>query len=84
MDIAFLFKTIPCLEQVDKTIGPRLLAAIQAPVLLVSFPAQSLGGGQKGMIAHYESHFRELIAPYAWSVERFPFATELVFRVVKR
>jgi 16S rRNA (guanine(1405)-N(7))-methyltransferase len=83
VDVAFLYKTIPCLEQVDKTIGLRLLAAIQAPILFVSFPAQSLGGGQKGMSAYYENHFRELIAPYAWAVERFTFATELVFRVVK-
>jgi 16S rRNA (guanine(1405)-N(7))-methyltransferase len=80
-DVAFLFKTIPCLEQFDKAIGRRLLLEIQAPVLFVSFPAQSLGGRQKGMAAHYTRHFYELVAGTGWRVEELAFSTELVFRI---
>jgi 16S rRNA (guanine(1405)-N(7))-methyltransferase len=82
-DVAFLFKIIPCLEQFDKNIGRRLLMEIQAPVLFVSFPAQSLGGRNKGMTGHYTRHFYELIAGAGWRVEEVVFPTELVFRVLK-
>lgn len=82
-DVAFLFKTIPCLEQFDKTVGRRLLTEIEAPVLFVSFPAQSLSGRSKGMTGHYARHFYELIAGAGWRVEEFAFPTELVFRVLK-
>lgn len=82
-DVAFLFKTIPCLEQVDKAIGYKLLEKIDAPILFVSFPAQSLGGRSKGMAGNYEAHFAELVAGKPWRIERFVFKTELVFRVMK-
>jgi 16S rRNA (guanine(1405)-N(7))-methyltransferase len=83
VDVALLLKTIPCLEQMDKSIGLRLLTSIQAKVLFVSFPAQSLGGRGKGMAANYAAHFAGLIAGQPWTVEPFEFATELVFRVIK-
>ncbi|MCX6050438.1 MAG: 16S rRNA methyltransferase [Chloroflexi bacterium] len=82
-DVVLLLKTIPCLEQVDKTIGRKLLDTLNAPILCVSFPAQSLGGRHKGMTVNYEQHFRELVADKPWQIERFDFATELVFRVLK-
>lgn len=82
-DVALLLKTIPCLEQVDKTIGARLLATVNAPVLIVSFPVQSLGGRQKGMAVNYERHFGELVAGQPWRIDRFSFVNELIFRVVR-
>ena len=60
--LALLLKTIPCLEQIDKSIGPRLLAGLQAEYILVSFPAHSLGGKGKGMRSNYDAHFQQLIA----------------------
>ncbi|MCB0183491.1 MAG: hypothetical protein KDE31_04465 [Caldilineaceae bacterium] len=84
VDVAFLFKTIPCLEQVDRAIGPRLLQEINANVLFVSFPAQSLGGRNKGMVDTYHAHFVELlndIEQKNWEIEHFSFATEVVFRL---
>ncbi len=81
VDVAFILKTIPCLEQVDKTIGTRLLDALNARYIVISFPAQSLGGKHKGMAANYAAHFDELIAGRAWQVQRLDFATELVFVV---
>ena len=45
VDIAFVLKTIPCLEQVDKTAGIELLNQLQARNIVVSFPVHSLAGG---------------------------------------
>ena len=83
-DVVLLLKAIPCLEQMDKTLGARLLAAIDAPVVVVSFPAASLGGSAKGMTAHYTSHFQQLVDPDLWQVERLEFETELVFRLRRK
>jgi 16S rRNA (guanine(1405)-N(7))-methyltransferase len=81
--VALLLKTLPCLEQVDKTISPRLLGAIQADVLIVSYPVASLGGRTKGMRSFYEAHFKTLVAGQPWKIEKLDFATELVFRVTR-
>src|SRR5260370_4913219 len=62
VDLAFMLKAIPCLEQVDRSAGLRLLETVNADYLVVSFPTHSLGGGKKGMVAHYESMFYELVA----------------------
>jgi 16S rRNA (guanine(1405)-N(7))-methyltransferase len=81
--LALVLKTIPCLEQLDKSIGRRLLAGLPAKHMLVSFPAQSLGGRSKGMLENYEAHFREMVAGLDWQVERFEFKTELAFLIKK-
>ena len=80
-DVALLLKAIPCLEQLDKGIGPRLVEGIDAPVLVVSYPARSLGGRAKGMVETYARQFDTLVAGHDWRVTRFDFATELVFRI---
>lgn len=83
VDLAFILKTIPCLEQVDKSAGLRLLESINADYLVVSFPAHSLGGKNKGMAANYESRFFQLVANKHWTIQRFEFPGELVFLVHK-
>ena len=85
VDVAFVLKTIPCLEQVNKTIGPRLLDILNAKHIVVSFPAQSLGGRNKNMATNYAAHFAELMADRPWphSVQRLDFVTELVFVVTR-
>lgn len=80
-DVVFLLKTIPCLEQVDRDAGRRLLAAIEAPVVVVSYPIYSLGGRQRGMAEHYAEHFAALVEGHSWRIERFDFSTELAFRI---
>lgn len=82
--LALILKTIPCLEQVDKAAGLRLLDAVPADYALVSFPARSLGGRDKGMIAHYEARLGALLVERHWPVQRFEFETELAFLVDKR
>ena len=83
-DLALVLKTIPCLDQLDKTAGIRLLETLDADHILMSFPVQSLGGRSKGMVKHYEARFHELIRGKPWAVQRFEFDTELAFLVTKR
>ena len=84
VDVAFLLKALPCLEQVDKSAGYRLLREIPAHNLVVSFPVHSLGGRSKGMLEHYEAHFREIVgSEQEWEVTRLVFDRELVFVVRK-
>ena len=82
-DLALILKTLPCLEAVDRQAPARLIDAVRAPRLLVSFPAQTLGGRRKGMAAHYETRFRQLLDERGWAAERFEFETELAFLVRK-
>jgi 16S rRNA (guanine(1405)-N(7))-methyltransferase len=82
-DLALVLKAIPCLEQVDKTIGPRLLDSLDASHILVSFPARSLCGKSKGMAAGYEAGFRRMIEGRRWDVRRFEFDTELAFLITR-
>jgi 16S rRNA (guanine(1405)-N(7))-methyltransferase len=84
VEVAYLLKTIPCLEQVDKSAGLRLLETVHAGHVLVSFPVRSLGGFDKGMADNYEARLHELLAGKDWPVKRFEFATELAFLVDKR
>jgi len=80
VDLALIMKAIPCLEQIDKSAGDRLLDGLNARYLAISFPAKSLGGRSKGMIYNYEVRFEELTAWRGWEVlARLEFATELVF-----
>jgi 16S rRNA (guanine(1405)-N(7))-methyltransferase len=82
-DLVLALKTIPCLEQVDKGIGLRLLESVLGERILVSFPAHSLGGRSKGMLQNYEAHFRQMIAGKPWQVQRFEFPGELAFLIQK-
>lgn len=84
VDVAFVLKTLPCLEQVDKAASSRLLRSIHARYLIVSFPIRSLGGKAKGMEAHYAARFCALVADSPWSLlKQFKFATELAFLLTK-
>jgi len=82
--LALALKTIPCLEQVDKQVGLRLLDALQADDVLVSYPAHSLGGRSKGMVGNYAAAFEAMVAGRPWSVRRFDFPGELAFLIDKR
>jgi 16S rRNA (guanine(1405)-N(7))-methyltransferase len=82
-DLALLLKALPCLEQIDAGASLRLLETVNADHLLVSFPARSLGGKQKGMVQNYEARFRQLVADKPWEIKRFEFATEIAFLITK-
>ncbi len=80
-DLILLLKTLPCLEQVDKSAAGDLIEALNGRFLLISYPAQSLGGRGKGMVENYTQQFERLADGRHWQVQRFEFATELAFLV---
>jgi 16S rRNA (guanine(1405)-N(7))-methyltransferase len=81
VDLAFVLKAIPCLEQLDRSAGERLLDSIPAAHLLVTFPVHSLGGRSVGMSDTYSAHMLELVSGKSWSMRRFEFPTELAFLI---
>ena len=80
-DLIYLFKTIPCLEQIDKYGGRHLLSqmAYAARYAAVSFPGASLSGKEKGMPRNYEVHFMNIVDEDAWEIRKVRFPTELLF-----
>lgn len=80
-DVVLLLKAIPCLQQVDRDIGRRLLDAVDAPTLIVSYPAHSLGGRKHGMPEQYAAQFARLVEGRPWQIDTYHFATELVYRI---
>jgi len=79
VDLALILKTLPCLEQLDKSITPRLLQGLRAKYLVVSFPAQSLGGRSKGMPQFYQTQFLKQVESLPFKVSSLTFKTELAF-----
>jgi 16S rRNA (guanine(1405)-N(7))-methyltransferase len=89
VDLALLLKAIPCLAHVDigapadSPIGRRMLEAVNARYILVSFPVHSIGGVDKGMAETYSTRFLASVAGKPWEIQRFEFSTELAFLVRK-
>jgi len=82
-DLALVLKVLPCLEQLRRGAGERLLDALDAEYLLVSFPTRGVSGRDRGMAEHYERSFLELASGRPWQVQRFEFPGELAFLVRK-
>lgn len=83
-DVVLILKSLPCLEQADRAAGRRLLAAIDAPLIVVSYPTASLGGARRGMAEFYEERFRQIVPRERFEIETRRFATELMFRLWRR
>lgn len=81
VDVAFILKTLPVLEMIEKTAASTLLDALNAKYLIISFPLQSLGGRKKGMAAHYAHQFERWQNGRSWQSQRFDFESELVYCV---
>jgi len=82
-DVALLLKTSSTLERQEKGSTVRLVEALRAPFVVVSYAVKSLGGREKGMPAHYRSQFRAIAQDRPWRIEELAFDTELVFVVNK-
>ncbi|MGI6367114.1 MAG: 16S rRNA methyltransferase [Anaerolineae bacterium] len=83
--VALLLKTIPCLEQLDRNVGPWLLRQVPAERVVVTFPTSSLGGRRdRGMISNYRARMEQICAELPWPVREVVFASELAYLVDKR
>jgi hypothetical protein len=82
-DLVLLLKTLPCLEQLEKSSARRLITSLNSRYLLISYPVASLGGHQKGMNRNYTAQFEELTADWQGIIKRFEFETELAFLLIR-
>jgi len=82
-DLAFILYSIPCLEQIDKSAGKKILESINANFIVVSYPVKTLGGRVKDMREFYQAQFNRLIDGKLWDTERLNFSTEMVFIIWK-
>jgi 16S rRNA (guanine(1405)-N(7))-methyltransferase len=84
VDLALILKSLPCLEQVDSNTGIRLIDAINAKHIVVSYPVASLGGEGKGMVKNYEDSFRRLVDGRGWEAKKYLFKSELAFLISRK
>lgn len=82
-DLAFMLKIIPTLDQIRPGQGAWLLQQINAEHVVVSYPAKSIGGRDKGMRVNYETQFSAITATQKWRIAKYEFPSELVFLVHK-
>jgi 16S rRNA (guanine(1405)-N(7))-methyltransferase len=82
-DVALLLKTSPSLERQEKGVTACLVEALRAPFVVVSFAVKSLGGREKGMLAHHRRQFQAMAEGRPWQIEELASDTELVFVVRK-
>lgn len=83
VDLALALKLLPVLEQIERGAAVRLLDALDAPYVLVSYPVHTLGGRRKGMGAAYERQLETIIVGRQWEIRRFAFPGELAFLIRK-
>lgn len=81
-DVAFLFKTLPCLQHQTNRLG-EVVDRIRARHIICSFPTRSLGNRPKGMVENYRTMFAQVSTGRAWRATEILFDTELVY-VVER
>lgn len=82
-DLALILYSMPCLEQIDKSAGKKILESIDANFIVVSYPVRTLVGRVKDMRGFYQAQFNRLIDRKDWDTERLNFSTEMVFIIWK-
>ena len=81
-DICLIFKTLDQLERVKRNISEKLLKAVDAEIIVVSFPTVSISG--KNIIdVSKRGWFEKLLDRLGWKFEKFNISNEL-FYVFKR
>jgi len=80
-DVVLLLKTVPCFERQESGASLRLLQSLEAPCVIVSFPARSLGGREKGMREQYQETAANLARGLGARMERLGFPTETFYRL---
>lgn len=83
-DVALLLKTLPCLERQEKGAARRVIHAVRAPRLVVSFPARSLGGKDKGMVRHYDDFLSGLLGQGIELHRKLEYSTETFYVLSKQ
>ncbi len=83
VDVIFILKLLPLLEEQEKGSALRILRSLTSGYVVVSFSTASISGKRKGMKEFYERQFLEMIRNEPWQVKRLSFPSELVFVIKK-
>jgi 16S rRNA (guanine(1405)-N(7))-methyltransferase len=83
VEIAFLLKTIPTIDQQDETAGRRILEQIHAKHIILSFPVRSLSGREKGMKLQYTQRLETLVAGLDFNIQHYVLGNEIVFHLTR-
>jgi len=79
IDLAFMLKIIPSLEQQEKGISRRLLESIPARYIVVSFPISSIGGHPRGMRESYTLILNDITQGLGFTTTEIEFPEEIFF-----
>jgi 16S rRNA (guanine(1405)-N(7))-methyltransferase len=82
-DIAFLFKTLPVLEQQEKKYSSLLLNKLKSKYIVVSFPTKTLCGKRIGMSTHYEEFINNISTELNYKYQKLTFVNE-DFYIIKK
>jgi 16S rRNA (guanine(1405)-N(7))-methyltransferase len=84
VDVVLLLKSLPCLEQQEPECSLGLLRSLNARHIVVSFPARSLSGRDRGMVGHYDQFMSALIPQLDADVSTLSYPTETVYIIEKK
>lgn len=79
VDIAFILKFLPLVEQQNKKFSRKLLLSLSAKYIVVSFPTKTVSGKSVGMLNNYRDIFGSIIADDFVLVSELIFVNEMVF-----
>lgn len=80
VDIAFLFKLLPVLDQIDVMECNKFISSLDCNYLVVSLPNKSLGGREKGMRENYRNIYQSRIESLGYKLKiSQEFNTESVY-----
>lgn len=80
-DMIFILKTLPSLEQQEKGASEKLLKSLKAKHIVISYPAKSLTGKEKGMGKYYQNVILELIKRLSLNYFKLEYPTEIFYIV---
>ena len=78
-DVVFLLKAVPCLEQQEKGAGGRLLRGLRARWAVVSFPARTLGGRDRGMGQYYDRFMARTVGELGIAARKMEYPNEVFY-----
>lgn len=79
VELAYLLKLLPILDQIESDISIRLLESLNADHILISYPSKSLGGRSKGMKQTYHQHFQRITEGRNFRIQEFEFSNEIAY-----
>lgn len=82
-DVALLFKLLPLLERQESGGAARVMAAVNAGHMIVSFPTRTLGGRSVGMSENYARWMQTHLPKGMDILDRFETRNELFYIITK-